>query len=255
MAKTRAGFMAACERYLDTHENPIGGGFNNSPVNYEYGAVGPAWPWCAMTMWLALTHAGFSVPKTASVWQFKTWAQNNEYGLKWISNADAIPGDMFVFFNHSHIGMVASRLGAGFTSVEGNWGDRCCRVTRANWGSIEGCIRLPFVDAIPSSTPMPPVVVNGTEHYADPNKQQAGDEGNLVRMLQTRLNNIRGVLLYSGQKAWDALVVDGQFGPATGGAVGAFQAHFGIPMNGVNDWLTAGKMGQVEAFCGIHYWG
>jgi hypothetical protein len=83
------------------------------------------------------------------------------------------------------------------------------------------------VDA-PAPTPAPTAKTKSVV----PPELQLGSSGPAVRTLQTRLKNAYAA--YAGQ-----LIVDGDFGPLTQGAVIEFQKRSNLPMTGVVDAATA----------------
>ena len=244
-------FLMAMESYLGLAEDPPKS--NRTRVGVKFGWNGVAW--CAETVSCAAADVGYHWFHTASVYQIRTWAQQGFNGLSWHGVNEAQPGDIFCYHGDAHTGAVAYLKGGGFVSVEGNWGDRCQRVVRNGWSDIAGLARLPWSAAMPAN--LPPTVPTDSNVPATqvrrPGFLQDGDQGLEVALVQLRLNNLAGVLLFSNQTAWPHCETDGVYGSVTAAAVNAFQVKYGLDSDGVWGPLTAGKMSAVEAFCGIHY--
>ncbi len=249
--KTAADFLRGMESYLTVAEDPPKS--NHTRVGVEFG-----WdrvPWCAETVSLAAAKAGFPWLHTASVKQIRTWAQSGFEQMSWHPVGTARPGDIFCFHNDSHTGAVSYLQGGGFVSVEGNWGDRCQRITRNGWSDIAGLARLPF--AMTVTAPMPHPAPNPhvpPTHVAHPGTLRLGDTGLEVGLVQLRLDNLRGLLELAGQTAWGPSHTPGVFDAVMALIVTAFQTRYRVAdPPGVFGQATRGKLSAVEAFVGIRY--
>lgn len=98
--------------------------------------------WCAIFVSWCAEQAGIPtsiIPKAEAVSQFVTFARNNNL----LSGPGAVPkkGDLFLKYGRGaeHVGIVTGSDGTSFSSIEGNYSDRCCTVTRSiNDPELEG---------------------------------------------------------------------------------------------------------------------
>lgn len=250
---TAGDFLIAMESYLGVAEHPAGS--NHTRVGTEFGWDGVAW--CAETVSCAAAKVGFGWLHTASVYQIRTWAQQGRNGLSWHPVWDARAGDIFCYHADQHTGAVSYLQGGGFVSIEGNWADRCQRVTRKGWSDIAGLARLPFAGQAGPAMALAPSPGAGDvppTRVAVPGTLRLGDTGLEVALVQLRLNNLRGLLIFAGQDAWGPADEDGEYGDVTLLNVAAFQNKYGVTSEpGVYATTTQGKLSAVEAFCGIRY--
>lgn len=181
---------------------------NGTPGTSEYAWCVVFESWCANEVGILNT----LVPKENNVGKLMDWYESR--GLYHTSNYNPKKGDLVVFNNGKHTGIV-EYVDNQVHTIEGNSGDKVARHTYSIWGSITGYCEVKFDDS-PSQTPTQSG--NTTIKYIQETLNNRyntglvvdGYYGNqthkaLVKGLQTELNKQYGA----------GLVVDGIFGPAT----------------------------------------
>jgi hypothetical protein len=201
---------------LGTRERP-GGSNLAAPVTSWYPMVGP---WCAMTVSYALAHAGHDrrvkfawCPSGVANFKNGTWGS-------WHSTPQ--PGDLIFFslkgVRPDHVGLVESVQGNRITTLEGNVGDACKRLTRdLRSRSVLGFGR-PRYSGASAPTQGQPTSLGGLRTLA------LGASGPDVKVLQQIL--IGAGMLAAGQD-------DGKFGPITRRAVIELQEVLRVRADGI----------------------
>lgn len=224
---TAAGMIAQARRLLGLTEHPPGS--NHNEVTVEFGFDGP---WCDMAVCVAAKRSNnlsavfgkfaFTVAHARAFQKHGRW----HYGL-----GGARPGDI-VFFDWSgsrmignidHVGVIEAVHSNGtITTLEGNTSDAFLR--RVRNGSVVVGYGRPAYDGA-ASMPRSDGIL------------RLGSTGAPVKTLQRRLNAVLGA----------ALTVDGEFGPATAGALKAFQASARIEADGEYGPQSAARLAAAAA--------
>jgi peptidoglycan hydrolase-like protein with peptidoglycan-binding domain len=204
--------IAQARLLLGTTEQPPGS--NHNKVTVEFGFDGP---WCNMAVTFAAAHSDNLAAVFGrfawTVGHARTFKQHGRwrYGLGGARAGDVVFFDWSgtrVIENIDHVGLIEAVHADGtITTLEGNTSDAFLRRVR-NAAVVVGYGRPAYDDA----APMP----------AGDGLLRVGSTGEQVRTLQRRLNAVLGV----------QLAVDGEFGPATEGALKAFQASVHIDVDG-----------------------
>lgn len=127
---TAADILNAIRGYLGVSENPPHS--NQTVIGEKFGWNGV--PWCAETVSVCAQEAGLPFNGSASCIVLVHRYQSGENGT-WLGNPGAVgiaPGDEFFLGRGGgdHTGLVELVDGDTVHSIEGNWGDRVCRVSR-----------------------------------------------------------------------------------------------------------------------------
>jgi peptidoglycan hydrolase-like protein with peptidoglycan-binding domain len=202
--------------YLGVHEDPPHS--NRTIIGEKFGWNGVAW--CAETVSVCEDEASVPFNGSASCWILITRYKSGENGI-WLGNPGAaalLPGDEFFIgsVGQDHTGMVEAVDGDTVITVEGNWGDKVCRMSR-HVSAFYGFGRPNYTDQ-PSSPGLPPPSATAGRPVL-----RLGNRGKSVSDLQAFLNAFDNA----------GLVVDGDFGPATDTAVKHWQAQKGLEVDGV----------------------
>jgi CHAP domain/Putative peptidoglycan binding domain len=250
--RTAGDFLNSMRGKLGIREVPPHS--NRTPIGEAFGMNGVAW--CAETVSVAATEAGFPFLHTPSVAQIIGWARSGFNGLSWHPSGP-MPGDIACYGNGEHTGVVESVSGTMIHTIEGNWGDQCLRLTRnANDKWITGYARLPFAAPAPVPSPTPPAATGAwpPAHNKVGGIYQSGDTGPWVAVVQMRLNAITGVnRLAKTPGVPDALEVDGKFQTESDKVARWFQGVSGLGVDGQVGGDTLDKMAAVEQFLHITY--
>lgn len=130
-------------------------------------------------------------------------------------------GSFGILNGDSHIFLVVGVNDNGtIDTIECNWGDACVRVRRGTWNVMGYC--YPPYDGSSSGPVGTPLL-------------QRGSTGSSVSMLQDLL-----------RQHGHPVEVDGDFGPATEGAVRAFQGEHGLEVDGQVGPQTWGALGVSD---------
>ncbi|MBQ8086238.1 MAG: CHAP domain-containing protein [Lachnospiraceae bacterium] len=122
--KGSGGVVKTAQGQLNITEDPPG--TNNVIFNTEYygGAVsGDAYPWCCVFVWWCFDKSGngdafYYGDKTAACSEVRRWATEKHLA---VSGNKAQYGDLVIFGNDEHIGIVIANNGDGsYTTIEGN---------------------------------------------------------------------------------------------------------------------------------------
>jgi uncharacterized protein YgiM (DUF1202 family) len=145
---TKSSVLAQARKWIGTHESPSGS--DRTPIGVRFGWNGV--PWCAETMWVVLTDAGFHTAKNASA--HGLCEQLISQGWKRVSASSIQSGDI-VKFTFSHVGICEARRNSGsIITIEGNHNRACMRVVRGN-NSISYGVRPPYT-AVSTKAPTVP---------------------------------------------------------------------------------------------------
>jgi hypothetical protein len=142
--------IAKARAELGTRETPPGS--NNVKYNTAYygkAVSGAAYAWCCAFVWWCFQQAGLSAlffdgKKTNYCPDVHNWARKNRLI---VSKNDGQPGDIILFDWSprnglaNHIGIIEKRASAGYQTIEGNWNNCVCRVTRETMSDILAVIR------------------------------------------------------------------------------------------------------------------
>lgn len=239
---------------IGKHEVPDGSNRVDGVTDW-YGLVGP---WCAMSASRAFADAG--MPLAFSTSKGFAYCPSGMAGFArqgaWHQGAGGIRrGDVvFYSFGHvraDHVEIVESVSGTTLHTLGGNVAnryDRWIRPASVVLGYGRPAYTLP---ELPHNPPPPRPTV--PERTQVPGTYRHGDTGIGPAILQTRLNNLRGVLILAGREAWGPLDVDGDFGDLTWLSLKAFQKQQGLNPDGIFGPATATALGRVERFLGIRY--
>lgn len=203
--------MATAKQFLEVANSQFGvaedpPGSNRNKFTSWFGTVGA---WCAMFQSWCFAQVGMSYIHTAWVDDLMHHAKDGTWGL-WIDPyGDIRPGDLAIFDwdggYSDHVAAVNRVLGGGqWESIEGNWGDRVCRIVRGR-ENIRGFLRPKFDGAVSTPPPPPPPTTSASRISAR------------VMGYQKQLN----IFLKHQKQA--AIAVDGIAGPATAHALKEFQ--------------------------------
>jgi peptidoglycan hydrolase-like protein with peptidoglycan-binding domain len=194
-------FLNVANSQIGTGENPPGS--NQNKYTAWFGLVGA---WCAIFQSWCFAQIGMSNIHTAWCDDFITNAKNGKWGT-WIDQYGSIlPGDLAIFDwdggSSDHVAAVNRVFSNGqWESIEGNWADSVCRVTRGR-ENIRGFFR-PFYSPS-TSQPLP----------APPSNAQSSS---VVKTYQAQLN------IFLKHQKKPLISVDGIFGPVTKNAIKDFQ--------------------------------
>lgn len=254
MPATAKQVIAEAKKHLNTVEKPANS--NKTEFGKWYGLNGVAW--CSIFVSYVLAHAGapeiLKGAQTAkgSAVVSKSKAHLKKKGAKQIKPADALPGDIVIFdfpggYETDHIGFIRAKSNAAkkqIFTIEGNTssgaggsqanGGGVYARTRS-FGVVESIWRPAYLPATTTPAPAPvevpvqavPVVeAPAPAPAAAPKALTKGSKGAEVKKLQAALK----------------ITADGIFGVQTEGAVKAFQLKKGLPVTGVADQATLGRL-------------
>lgn len=187
--KSVGSFLNAARFYLGpppVTENPPHS--NHTIIGQLFGLDGYAW--CCEFASVCAKAAGFDWFHTASVYQAYLWAKEGFNGMKFINPGSQLPGDMPIYNVSEHIGLLEGLGGGLNTTIEGNWGDKVCRLETPYFSStITGYARLPFVTQH-SAPPAPGQWWPNPSFHHGTGVLGGGDTGQVVGSLQIRLNHL-----------------------------------------------------------------
>lgn len=227
-----ADLLNVARSYLGVSENPPKS--NMTIIGEKFGWNGV--PWCAEDVSVCEDEAGVSFDGSASCSVLVGRYESGENG-SWLGNPGAaglLPADEFFMGTRGqdHTGFVESVEGDIVHSIEGNWGDKVCRVSRSV-SAFFGFGRPNYSDQ-PASPDLPPPSATAGRAVL-----RQGNRGQAVTDLQNFLNTFANA----------GLAVDGDFGPATDSAIRAFQTAGGLTSDGVVGPATYAHMDAVIAWC------
>lgn len=243
--------IAKAEAQLGTVERPAYS--NRTPYSEWYGIIGP---WCAMFVSWLFWHAGHKLPAIRTAKGFAycpdivNWAKRNGTWRPSSSSYEPKRGDIVLFDfigRPSHVGIVTGRTADGrVQTIEGNTnaagsrtGGQVMRHNRNRRGSTIGYVEVTNTAATaPAST-------SGIPHDV----LRRGDRGPKVTAVQWTLR-------FLGH----TVTIDGDFGPQTTAAVGAFQRScnslgasltvdgvWGPQTAALAEWWTVAKLAGMKA--------
>lgn len=115
-------FLNIARKEIGTKENPSGS--NNVKYNtWYYGKAvsGNDYPWCMAFVQWCFDQAGLPIQyKTAGCGALLDWYKKNSPDKLIERNGNVKPGDIFLFNNHTHTGIVEKVSGDKITTIEGN---------------------------------------------------------------------------------------------------------------------------------------
>ncbi|MCM1222039.1 MAG: phage tail tip lysozyme, partial [Lachnospiraceae bacterium] len=115
-------FLDIARKEIGTKEKPEGS--NNVKYNtWYYGKTvsGNGYPWCMAFVQWVFDQAGLPIQyKTAGCGSLLDWYKKNDPGKLIERNGDVKPGDVMLFNNHTHTGIVEKVNGENITTIEGN---------------------------------------------------------------------------------------------------------------------------------------
>lgn len=228
------------KKILDTARGEIGyheGAGNDNKYGVEYGMNGQ--PWCVIFQWWCFKHSGAGdlFPATAHCDGVRKYAK----GIgRWIDAAKLLltegikAGDIVIWDydndgSGDHIGIIEKVTGREtFTTIEGNYADGVCRVSR-NLAGVSGIYRPAYEEG------------EGEEMSKNENKDELltlGSRGYRVRVIQA-------VLMLNGFNL-GSCGIDGEFGEMTAKAVKGFQSRHGLECDGIVGRETLSAMWKEE---------
>jgi len=249
VSPTPAGALDWMRARLGTGETPPGSNCVHG-ITDRYGLG--CCPWCAITCSLALLDSGFSgdggatiaMPSGLRTTSSKGWAYCpyivNDFRAAGLFGSDPRVGAMGLMDWErngvsDHVGFVESVVGGGsVVMLEGNTGNNVLERRRRSLSVFQGFAYVPYDGVVVAGNPSVPGGMLGR-----------GSRGDGVRRVQEALLAAGYDLGPSG--------ADGDFGPATEGAVRAFQRDRSLEVDGVVGPQTEGALfGGATAPPGPH---
>ena len=130
-------FLDIARNEIGTKENPDGS--NNVKYNtwyYGHAVSGNDYPWCMAFVQWVFDQAGLTLQyKTAGCGSLLSWYQKNAPDRLISRNGDVKPGDIMIFNEHTHTGIVEKVNGDDIITIEGNTSPNE-RGSQANGGCV-----------------------------------------------------------------------------------------------------------------------
>jgi len=135
-------FLNIARKEIGTKEAPLGS--NNVKYNtwfYGKAVSGNSYPWCMAFVQWCFDQAGLAIQyKTAGCGALLDWYRKNAPDRLIERNGNVKPGDIFIFNQHTHTGIVEKVSGENITTIEGNTSSNE-RGSQANGGCVARKVR------------------------------------------------------------------------------------------------------------------